>query len=537
MVKKALIHVENSDNLVELASFLVELGWTIYSANKTEEILKDNNIPVTTEHILSEQNIYGHETAQLINEIHSTRLSQETDQNLSTNSGSGGIFLLCLNIIPETTPISTEISYQKKSIPSSLQVSVILRDSFLNYQNIIILTDPDDYKEAMIQLRTGSVTSEFRSYLAAKALNMISAYDAGLSHALLQDNNYKEEFMNYLSFPLVKASELKHGSNKQQKAVLYRMPTTASNSTFYSELLYNDFDYNNISDLSSIWDEITFLYQTLKNQYSVKSVTRDGYNFTTQFTPITGTVFTIAVKYNTIIGAAISTNALDSFKNTYAYGNTISGVSLGCSSVVDKITAEEMVKCNFLAIVAPDFTDEAREVFAQNKNTKLVAASKFSGPKRELRMVNNVVLFQEIDSSVFEEWQIKTNERPSQYIVDEMAFGMILAMKAKSHCVILLKNNTITGIGQSCLTPKKAIDYALMEAKEKLTNNTNTGTIADLLVCDSTIGLSDSIKELVENGLSAIIQTGGDSTDDEFINYCNEHGIVMIFTNMNHITI
>ena len=42
MVKKALIHVENSDNLVELASFLVELGWTIYSANKTEEILKDN---------------------------------------------------------------------------------------------------------------------------------------------------------------------------------------------------------------------------------------------------------------------------------------------------------------------------------------------------------------------------------------------------------------------------------------------------------------------------------------------------------------
>ena len=76
-----------------------------------------------------------------------------------------------------------------------------------------------------------------------------------------------------------------------------------------------------------------------------------------------------------------------------------------------------------------------------------------------------------------------------------------------------------------------------MEAKEKLTNNTNTGTIADLLVCDSTIGLSDSIKELVENGLSAIIQTGGDSTDDEFINYCNEHGIVMIFTNMNHITI
>lgn len=537
MTKKALIHVEKTENIVELASFLVELGWTIYTANKTEEILKKENIPVTTEHILSEHNIYGHETAQLINEIHSTRLSQETDQNLSSDSGRGGIFLICLNIIPKTNPISTEISYQNKTIPSSLQISVILRDAFLNFQNIIILTDPADYKETMIQLRTGNVTSEFRAYLAAKALNMISAYDAGLSHALLQDNQYKEDFMNFLSFPLVKASELKQGSNKQQKACLYRMPSAACNSSFFSELLYKDFDFNNISDLSYVWDGITFLYQKLKNQYSVKSINKDGYNYTTQFTPITGTVFTIAVKFNTIIGASISTNALDSFKNTYKYGDTIPGVTLGCSSVIDKTTAEEMVKCNFLAIIAPDFTDEAREIFAQNKNTRLVSAAKFSEPQRELRMVNSGILYQEIDSSVFEEWRIKTNERPSQYIVDEMAFGMILAMKAKSHCVILLKNNTIAGIGQGCLTPKKAVDMALMEAKENLNNNTNTGTIADLLICDSTIGLNDSIKELVENGLSAIIQTGGDSTDDEFINYCNEHGIVMIFTNMSHITI
>lgn len=537
MVKKALIHVDKTENLIELSSFLVELGWTIYSANKTEELLKKENIPVTTEHILSEHNIYGHETAQLINEIHSTRLSQENGGDLNSPNGRGGIFLICLNIEPEVTQFSSEISYHNKSIPSSLQVSVILRDAFLNFQNIIILTDPADYKEAMIQMRTGNVTQEFRTYLAAKALNMISAYDAGLSHLLLSDSQYKDDFMNYLSYPFEKTSNLRQGSNKQQDACLYVMPSETTASSFFSKLLYKDFDYNNINDLSFAWDSLNFLYQKLKNQYSVKSKNCEGYNYTTQFTPITGTVFTIAVKYNTIIGASLSTNALDSFKNTYRYGNSISNVTLGCSSVIDKTTAEEIVKCNFLAIIAPDFTEEAREVFAANKSTKLVSAAKFAEPKHELKMVNSGILYQTRDNILFDEWHIKTSERPSQYIVDEMAFGMILAMRAKSHAVVLLKNNTITGIGQACRSSKKAVDIALMEAKEDFKNNNNSGTIADLLVCDSPIGLCDSIRELAENGLSAIIQTGGDSSDDEFIKYCNDHGIVMIFTNMTHITI
>ena len=39
MTKRAVIHVENTENLVEFAEFLASEGWTILSANKTEEIL------------------------------------------------------------------------------------------------------------------------------------------------------------------------------------------------------------------------------------------------------------------------------------------------------------------------------------------------------------------------------------------------------------------------------------------------------------------------------------------------------------------
>lgn len=45
MTKKAIIHVENTVNLLEFASYLNSAGWTILSANKTEEILQSERIP------------------------------------------------------------------------------------------------------------------------------------------------------------------------------------------------------------------------------------------------------------------------------------------------------------------------------------------------------------------------------------------------------------------------------------------------------------------------------------------------------------
>ena len=61
-------------------------------------------------------------------------------------------------------------------------------------------------------------------------------------------------------------------------------------------------------------------------------------------------------------------------------------------------------------------------------------------------------------------------------------------------------------------------------------------SLADVLVCDSVTPLCDSIRQLAENGLKAIIQPGGAQNDEEFINFCNDHLISMIFTNMPHIS-
>ena len=60
--------------------------------------------------------------------------------------------------------------------------------------------------------------------------------------------------------------------------------------------------------------------------------------------------------------------------------------------------------------------------------------------------------------------------------------------------------------------------------------------VADLLVCDTAFSLNDSVKKLIDMGVSAIIQTGGKPDDDELINYCAEQDVTLIFTGTTHIS-
>ena len=537
MSKCAVIHVEKNENILDFARFLSESGWTILSANKTEDLLKKEKIPVTREQALIENGLYLNDSSALIQRILGADYKNINEQDEKKSKDKSNIYLVCMNIMPSLAPNVSSQGITSIANPQNFYISSILRSSFMNYQNVLILTDPADYKEAMIQLRTDNITKEFRLYLASKALNLISAYDSGIYFSLQSNLDYTKDFPNYLSFPFVKQLPLHGGSNPQQNSCLYKFPNDTGAVSGFRKVSGKELNYNIISDVSLAWEQISSLYENLKNQYTVKSQNSEGYNFTTQFTPLTGIVFTIAIKYKSILGAALSSNVHDSFMNTYKYdSNTIKDVTLGCSSVVDEAAAEEIVKGNFVAIVAPDFTPEARQILSANKNIRLIPTAKISCSPYELELLNGGMLFQSKDSVIFDHWYVKTKNRPSQYLTDEMAFGMLLAMGARSYSCVLLKNNTITGIAQACKSAEKAVDFALLDAKEIIARGQNSDSPADLIVCDSSVTLCDSIKELIDSGVKAIIQTGFTSGDDEFIDYCNKHEVVMIYTLMPHIS-
>lgn len=551
MTKRAVIHVENTENLVEFAEFLVSDGWTILSANKTEEILKKQKIPVTKESALSENNMFMADTSKLIRRVMLTKYHEEDEPYLShPDEEENNIYIVCMNVLPSINTAIVSKQFDNQLCPKNFYVTTLLRNAFRNYENLLILTDPDDYKEAMIQIRTGSISKDFRTYLAAKALNLVSAFDAGLSASILQSSKINEQFMNYMMMPFKKELPLHCGMNAQQTAFLYKSPSEEGSVGNFLKYQGKDLPYTLVNDISYAWKQINTLFTLLKNQPTVKSTNSDGYEFTTQFTPLTGTVFSLAVKFGTILGASHATNVLDSFKATFTYDSVMTTDTVfACSAVINTEAAEEIVKGNFAAIVAPSFTTEAKQILSKNKKTKLVPSFKVTNIELDLRFINGGLLVQTKDSTLFNQWKVRTKNRPSQIQTDEMVFGMLLVMGARSYSAVLLKQNSICGIAQGCTSEKRAIDGVLFESmkfqeyakgvysdKLGISHDIDTSNLGEVLVCDGAIPFCESTKKLIDSGVKAVLQTGGTSTDDEFIEYCNEHGVVMVFTGMTHLS-
>ena len=219
MIKRAVIHVENTENLVEFAEFLATEGWTILSANKTEEILRKQRIPVTKENALSENNMFMADTSKLIRRVMLTKYHEEDGPYIShPDAEENNIFIICMNVLPAINTGIVSKQFDNQLCPKNYFVTAVLRNAFKNYENLLILTDPADYKEAMIQIRTGNISKDFRIYLAAKALNLVSAYDAGLSASILQSPKFNDIFMNYMTLPFKRELQLHHGMNAQQSA-------------------------------------------------------------------------------------------------------------------------------------------------------------------------------------------------------------------------------------------------------------------------------------------------------------------------------
>ena len=92
------------------------------------------------------------------------------------------------------------------------------------------------------------------------------------------------------------------------------------------------------------------------------------------------------------------------------------------------------------------------------------------------------------------------------------------------------------GISQNSTSTERALQIVLADAKMRCGNNNPDNCIGDVLVCDSVINFSEPVKKLIDNGITAIIQTGSSSADNDFINYCDERGIIMVYTGMTHIS-
>ena len=129
MEKNAIIHVENTENLREFASFLSHAGWNILSADKTEDFLLKERIPVIHESGLTPGSLYVNETSQIIRRILFSKFPDENDEGYEVE-GDNNIFIVCMNMNPKISKNNLLTEDEKVKRIENFHLSSILRNSF-----------------------------------------------------------------------------------------------------------------------------------------------------------------------------------------------------------------------------------------------------------------------------------------------------------------------------------------------------------------------------------------------------------------------
>ena len=555
MKKRALISVFVKDGILDLAKALVAADWEILSTGGTAKFLTNNGIKVIdVSDVTGFPECLDGRVKTLHPKIHAGLLAMRSNaEHMKTieQLGVAPIDMVCVNLYPFFEKVQAGLSFEETVEFIDIGGPTMLRAAAKNFQDVIVLTDPADYPEVISNLAKGKgaecVSKEFKRRLAGKVFNLTSAYDAAVSRFMLE-----EDLPQYYDMPLVKSQSLRYGENAHQKAALYVTADKKGAFAGMRQIQGKELSYNNIRDLDVAWKGVCAFNRFVKNAAPVSGTDYSAYNgiiagkdadgnkANPTGTPVTATfggaassVFTIALKHNTPCGASLGKTVLESYKQTYDCDPvSIFGGIVGCSAVVDKAAAEEMSKCFLEVIVAPGFTDDALAVFAQKKNLRIVIAEIEANDDFECMSVAGGLLVQNRDNQLFEKWDIVTKAKPTQEQIDEMAFGMTVAMFAKSNAILVIKNRTAYGIGCGQTNRIWAAGQALERAKEK-TDALGIGN-AEVLISDAFFPFADCVEKAHEYGIKAIVQPGGSIRDQESIDACNKYGIAMIFTGTRH---
>lgn len=537
MKKRALMSVYDKEGILDLAHFLINEGWEILSTGGTAKYLEQNNISVVdVSDITGFPECLDGRVKTLHPKIHAGLLAQrqnkkhmETLKNLDVYP----IDLVCVNLYPFFEKVQANLSFEETIEFIDIGGPTMLRSAAKNFQDVIVITDPEDYSEVITEMKSSisksSVPLELKKRLAGKVFNLTSAYDAAISRFMLED-----DFPPYLSLPLIKGQSLRYGENAHQNAALYLTSDRKGAFSGMRQIQGKELSYNNIRDLDVAWKAVSlFVSQTKSSVPTRETKSSVPHEIPPIPASFTSSVFTIALKHNTPCGAALGKSVLESYNKTFSCDPvSIFGGIVGSNAIIDKEAAEEMIQTFLEVIVAPGFTDEALDVFASKKNLRLIVADIPSDEDWEYLSVDGGLLVQNRDRALFQRWERVTKNEPTPEQIEEMIFGMIVAIFVKSNAILISKDKTAIGIAGGQTNRIWAASQALERAKqftdkERLSN-------AEVLISDAFFPFSDTVEEAAKHGIKAIIQPGGSLRDQESIDAANKLGIAMIFTGCRH---
>ena len=528
MKRRALLSVFDKDGILELASYLNGAGWEILSTGGTSKYLQDNNIPVSdVSSVTGFPECLDGRVKTLHPAIHAGLLARRDEKshmetlhelNLST------IDLVCVNLYPFFEKVQAGLTLEQTVEFIDIGGPTMLRSASKNYRDVIVLTDPVDYAEAINGLKAGNVPPEFKKRLAGKVFNLTSAYDAAVSRYLLE-----EEYPEYWPLSLKKCQSLRYGENGHQSAALYLHTDRPGVLGSMEQLHGKELGYNNIRDLDLAWKAACAFGLAADGTLPM------GEEEVRRLIPsaaANGKVCCVAVKHNTPCGIALGSTLLEAYEKTYACDPvSIFGGIIASTVTIDAATAQQLGELFLEIVVAPDFDEDALEILCKKKNLRIMKASMAPVNKTECIAVDGGLLVQSSDKTLLEKWETVTETAPLMEDIPDLVFGLRAVTFVKSNAIVVVKDRAAIGIGGGQTNRIWAAEQAL---KRGILNTEKSKIPPRVLASDAFFPFSDVVEAAAGAGIRAIIQPGGSINDQLSIEACNKLGIAMVFSGTRH---
>jgi len=518
-ITRAILSVSDKTGIVELARALRAKNVEILSTGGTAKHLADNGIDVTSiaqwsgaPEILGGRvktltpKVFGAILFDRLNDAHRTDVERLTIPPID---------LVVVNLYPFESTIAKEGVTIHEAIE---QIDVggpsMLRAAAKNHRHVLPLCDPSLYADFLREFEAGKISDEFRLRCAIEVFRKTSKYDATIANFL--DN--QQPTTDNVFLQLTKFQDLRYGENPQQSAAFYVPPGTKP----FEQIQGKELSYNNLLDLDSAM-RLAHAFDTpaaavIKHTNPCGVARRD----------------TLA----DALRAAIESDPVSAF-----------GGIIGTNREFD-LDSAKIIESMFLeVIVAPTFSDAARELLSKKKNLRLIAAPP-PVPGIEYRSAAGGILAQGSDvvkskaqtgvsvphnpdnvaqtllSVPWEAWKVVTNRQPTQEELQGLEFAWIVCAHVKSNAIVLTNRNQTVGIGAGQMSRVDAAKVAIMKSILPV-----SGTYA---ASDAFFPFRDGLDLLADAGIRAIIQPGGSVRDAEVIAAANEREVAMVFTGERH---
>ena len=519
-LKRALISVSDKTGLLDLGRALADRGVELLSTGGSAKALRDVGLMVIDVASLTGfPEMMDGRVKTLHPNVHGGLLAlRDNPEHLAAmqKHGIAGIDLLVVNLYPFEETVAKGADYDTAIENIDIGGPAMIRAAAKNHGFVAVVTDTQDYDALLAELteNNGAITYSFRQKLALNAYARTAAYDSAVSNWMaktLEVTPRRKAVAGTL------AQTLRYGENPHQSAAFYTDGQARPGIATAVQHQGRELSYNNINDTDAAVELVA------------------------EFDPANGPACVI-VKHANPCGVSQASSLLEAYQAAFQCDQTSAfGGIIALNQTLDGATAAEICKIFTEVIIAPDADEDARRIFAQKKNLRLLTMGSLpdvTAVSQTIRQVSGGYLVQDKDVGqvLSSDLKVVTKRAPSPQELSDMLFAWKVAKHVKSNAIVYVKDGATVGIGAGQMSRVDSTRIAARKAQDmaEVLGLDAPLTHGSVVASDAFFPFADGLVTAAEAGATALIQPGGSIRDDEVIAAADAAGLAMVFTGMRH---